>query len=299
MGLWCCVEYSHNCSFTFQESEEHPLIVDPHDDEDGTLHEQFLVSVADVKVPKRGKKGRPGGTLRKAPTAPKRFKSSYICFFMAKQSEIKNELGDQATVSNISKRSAEMWKTLSAEERGHWDEVAARDKERYMMEKAMYTGPWQIPWKRAKKDPSAPKRPSSAFLYFSQGRRSQIKEANPDLRNTQVSRVLGEMWRSLSDDERRPHLEKEKEEREKYKVAMTEWKQENEAKQEAQQKVLAETERHLQMHRQSMNMQEAQAQLMADPFGPQSGLVPNPYMPMPPMGYNPRTFYISKVMPHQ
>jgi hypothetical protein len=41
--------------------------------------------------------------------APKRFKSSYICFFMAKQPEIKDSLGDKATVTEISKRSAEMW----------------------------------------------------------------------------------------------------------------------------------------------------------------------------------------------
>ena len=26
-----------------------------------------------------------------------------------------------------------------------------------MTEKSTYTGPWQVPWKRAKKDPSAPK----------------------------------------------------------------------------------------------------------------------------------------------
>jgi len=99
------------------------------------------------------KKKKDSSTLRKAPQAPKRFKSSYICFFMAKQPEIKNELGDKATVTEISKRSAQMWKTLPAEERAHWDEVAAKDKQRYLVEKASYTGPWQVPWKRQKKDP--------------------------------------------------------------------------------------------------------------------------------------------------
>jgi hypothetical protein len=59
--------------------------------------------------PKRGKKKRDNSALRKAPQAPKRFKSSYICFFMAKQPEIKDDLGDKATVTEISKRSAEMW----------------------------------------------------------------------------------------------------------------------------------------------------------------------------------------------
>ena len=78
---------------------------------------------------------------------------------MAKQAEIKQELGDRANVSNISKRSAELWKNLSKEERAVWDKQAAQDKARYNMEKEAYTGPWQIPWKRQKKDPSAPKRP--------------------------------------------------------------------------------------------------------------------------------------------
>ena len=59
--------------------------------------------------PKRGKKRKENGVLRKAPQAPKRFKSSYICFFMAKQPEIKSLLGDKATVTELSRRSAEMW----------------------------------------------------------------------------------------------------------------------------------------------------------------------------------------------
>ena len=45
------------------------------------------------------RKKRGSHSLRKAPQAPKRFKSSYICFFMAKQPEIKETLGDDATVS--------------------------------------------------------------------------------------------------------------------------------------------------------------------------------------------------------
>lgn len=73
---------------------------------------------------------------------------------MAKQPEIKAELGEDANVTSISKRSAEMWKTLPPEERAHWDDVAAKDKQRYMNEKAIYTGPWQVPWKRVRKDPS-------------------------------------------------------------------------------------------------------------------------------------------------
>ena len=182
------------------------------------------------------KKKKDSSTLRKAPQAPKRFKSSYICFFMAKQPEIKDELGDKATVTEISKRSAQMWRSLPAEDRAHWDDVAAKDKQRYLVEKASYTGPWQVPWKRAKKDPSAPKRPMSAFLYYSQGKRREIKDANPTLKNTEVSRLLGEMWRAAPMEEKTPFIEKEKEEREKYKVRIADWRKEDSARQEQERK---------------------------------------------------------------
>mmetsp|Transcript_26414 Transcript_26414/g.47903 ORF Transcript_26414/g.47903 Transcript_26414/m.47903 type:complete len:364 (+) Transcript_26414:341-1432(+) len=189
---------------------------------------------ASRSVKKPSKKKRDGSTLRKAPQAPKRFKSSYICFFMAKQQEIKESLTNDTTVTQVSKRSAEMWRTLPVEERAYWDDVAAKDKARYMAEKATYTGPWQVPWKRAKKDPSAPKRPMSAFLYFSQEKRRGIKEKNPGMRNTEVSRVLGEMWRSAAEDERNPHIFREAKERKKYKIAIAEWRVENEASKEAE-----------------------------------------------------------------
>merc|ERR1712238_607999 len=90
-----------------------------------------------------------------------------------------------------------------------------------------YTGPWQVPCKRLKKDPSAPKRPISAFLFFSQDKRSKIKDANPGMRNTDVSRVLGNMWKDASSEERLQHIEREAEERKKYKVAISRWKVEN------------------------------------------------------------------------
>lgn len=153
-------------------------------------------------------------------------------------------------------------RNLPGEERAHWDDVAAKDKQRYMVEKASYTGPWQVPYKRARKDPSAPKRPMSAFLYFSQGRRRKIKDANPKMKNTEVSRMLGEMWRNASEEERKPHIDKEKEEREKYKVAIAEWRKDYEAKMEAQRKAQAE-----------------QAANWAPTYNQDSGDVSNPQVP--------------------
>ena len=121
---------------------------------------------------------------------------------------------------------ATAWKILSDKDRAYWDEEARNDKVRFVQEKAVYKGTWNTPKRRAKKHPGAPKRPMSAFLKFSKGRRKTVKEENPDVCNTDVSRLLGEMWRNASEAEKAPYVEAEIEERNKYKDVMQKWKDE-------------------------------------------------------------------------
>ena len=54
------------------------------------------------------------------------------------------------------------------------------------------------------------------------------------MKNTEISRILGDMWKNATDEEKRPYVEKEKAEREEYKVAMASWRKDFEAKQEAE-----------------------------------------------------------------
>jgi hypothetical protein len=71
---------------------------------------------------------------------------------------------------------AEAWKSLSSEDREKWEAMARNDMARYMAEKSRYSGPWKVPvGKRSLKDPSAPKRPMSAFLAYSNKRRGAVK----------------------------------------------------------------------------------------------------------------------------
>lgn len=119
---------------------------------------------------------------------------------------------------------AEEWKRLSDQQRAFWDEEARNDKVRYVREKAEYKGPWNIPKRRAKKHPLAPKRPMSAFLKYSQKRRTRVKQENPDMSNTDVSRLLGEMWRNAAPAERAPYVEEEERERAQYKDDIAAWR---------------------------------------------------------------------------
>lgn len=157
---------------------------------------------------------------------PKPARSAFMCFSDAKYKEIAAREGKKHAKSEMIKLVAAAWRELSDQERAFWDEEARDDKLRFVREKAAYKGPWEIPKRRAKKHPLAPKRPMSAFLKYSQTRRSVVKKENPDLSNTDVSRLLGEMWRSASQKERAPYVEQEEVERALYKQEIARWKSE-------------------------------------------------------------------------
>lgn len=132
-------------------------------------------------------------------------------------------MGSNAKVSQVSAKLGDMWRTLTPQERTVWDEAAERDKARYLTEKAAYTGPWKVPSKKKKKHPDAPKRPMSAFLFYSQKLRGELKVKHPNKRNTEISRMLGELWRNAPSDVRAKHVQREADERAKYKVALAEF----------------------------------------------------------------------------
>jgi hypothetical protein len=70
----------------------------------------------------------------------------------------------------------------------------------------------------------------SAFLFYSQDKRRIIKEQKPGIRNTEISKILGEMWKKASTEERAPHIEREATQREKYKVEIAKWRKEEAAR---------------------------------------------------------------------
>lgn len=105
--------------------------------------------------------------------------------------------------TEIAKLVSEAWKGLDPEEKKTWEDKADQDKARYEAEKALYKGPWKIPSnKRKTKDPSAPKRPMSAFLAYSNSRRAGLKRDNPKSTNADLSRMLSKTWKELDPTER-------------------------------------------------------------------------------------------------
>ncbi|CAN6651313.1 non-histone chromosomal protein 6A [Trichomonascus vanleenenianus] len=70
--------------------------------------------------------------------------------------------------------------------------------------------------KRRKKDPNAPKRSLSAYMFFANAQRDSVRSDNPDVTFGQVGKILGERWKALSESEKIPYEQKAAEDKKRY-----------------------------------------------------------------------------------
>ena len=71
---------------------------------------------------------------------------------------------------------------------------------------------------RAKKDPNRPKKALTAFMFFSNAKRDQVKQDHPDIAKSvpDISRKLGELWKAASDADKVPYNELAAEDKKRY-----------------------------------------------------------------------------------
>jgi len=63
------------------------------------------------------------------------------------------------------------------------------------------------PKAKGKKDPNAPRRPLSAYMFFSQDWRERIKGENPDAGFGEIGKLLGAKWKELEEGDKKPYVE--------------------------------------------------------------------------------------------
>jgi structure-specific recognition protein 1 len=51
---------------------------------------------------------------------------------------------------------------------------------------------------KAKKDPNAPKKSTTAYFYYMADVRSTVKEENPGMKSSELSKIMGKMWNGLT-----------------------------------------------------------------------------------------------------
>jgi len=70
--------------------------------------------------------------------------------------------------------------------------------------------------RRGKKDPNAPKRGLSAYMFFANEQRENVREENPGITFGQVGKILGERWKALNDKQRTPYEAKAAADKKRY-----------------------------------------------------------------------------------
>ncbi|GAX21671.1 hypothetical protein FisN_29Hh110 [Fistulifera solaris] len=163
--------------------------------------------------------------------APRRFKTAFIFFSSARHKEMKEELaseGKAEKTTTIAKALSKEWREMSPADRAVWEAKSKIDKDRYDAEMATFKQHQKlhntVPAKKAKKDPSAPKRPMSAFLAFSNQRRAALKRKNPDATNADLSKMLSVAWKEATDEFKAEFVEEEARLRAQYKIDILAWR---------------------------------------------------------------------------
>jgi hypothetical protein len=74
----------------------------------------------------------------------------------------------------------------------------------------------QVPNKRQKPMEGAPKKAVSAMLLFNQKMRPLLRTQHPQLNSSEILAMLTKQWKAASEDEKRPYLDKEVFEQERF-----------------------------------------------------------------------------------
>ncbi|XP_071706635.1 FACT complex subunit SSRP1-like [Rutidosis leptorrhynchoides] len=74
------------------------------------------------------------------------------------------------------------------------------------------------------KDPNAPKRALSGFMFFSQLERENVKKEIPGISFKEIARVLGERWNKLSAAEKEPYEAKAQADKKRYLSAISDYR---------------------------------------------------------------------------
>ena len=142
------------------------------------------------KKPAIGKNGKPKKKKKaKDPNKPKRAMVAFM-YFSIDQRPVMQKKNPTLKIADISKLLGEQWRGMSAAQKAPYDKKAAADKKRYEKEMKSYVPPYK------------PKRAMVAFMFFSIEQRPSEQKKNPSLGIADISKLLGQQWRTMSDSQK-------------------------------------------------------------------------------------------------
>ena len=69
---------------------------------------------------------------------------------------------------------------------------------------------------KKKKDPAAPKKNCSSYIFFCKDMRESVKSENPDLKGTEITKEIANLWKKLEEDDKGPFIEKAEADKQRY-----------------------------------------------------------------------------------
>ncbi len=203
--------------------------------EDGPKKKKKKQQKVSVPSPKKKKK-------TKDPNAPKRPMTTYMFYNQDVRSKLKDENPD-LSFGDLGKLIGQKYKQLTAEEKQKYTDQAEEAKAAYDKAMEKYTPPdddedndsddgtkksvksaSSTSKKKAKKDPNAPKRAKSAYMFYNQLNRSTVKDENSSLSFGELGKLMGQKYKALTPEERAKYDKMAEDDKERYSREMKAYK---------------------------------------------------------------------------
>jgi len=173
--------------------------------------------------------------VKKDPNKPKRAQSAFMIYSNENRARVKKKHPD-AKFGEMAKLLSAEYKELSEGELAELEKKVEKEKERYEREMKNYKPPpgygdseKNLKAKKKKKDPNAPKRATTAFMFFSTKMRPIIKKEKPDIKFTEMGKLIGQKWRELNSDDKKEFEVMADKDKERYNKEMGKYRVKKEA----------------------------------------------------------------------
>lgn len=136
--------------------------------------------------------------------------TAYGQFYDAVSKEVRSE---NPTVKDIRKIVSEMWKNADNHTKEEYKQIAAKAKEDAAPGVSGEPGVSETPAAKPKLKKKSDK-PLSAFMQYTNEVRNKVREGNPDMKMPEISKVIGQMWKDLGEEGKKPYFDRYKAEAE-------------------------------------------------------------------------------------
>jgi len=78
---------------------------------------------------------------------------------------------------------------------------------------------------KKRKDPDAPKKPLSAWLYYTGAKREQVLKENPEIKFGEVTKKISEMWKCVGSGEKKKYEDMAAQDKKRYAKELSDYQQ--------------------------------------------------------------------------